>query len=355
MKPPYSIPTMKQVAKLKGTNGLSMVSTFSGAGGSCLGFEMAGFEILWASEFVEAAREVYEANHPGVHVDDRDIRDVSGDDILKAIGKEKGDVDVLEGSPPCASFSMVGRRDKAWGTVSEYSDTHQRTDDLFFEFSRLVGEIQPRVFVAENVAGLVLGAAKGYFKIILSHLKSNGYRVAAQLLDAQWLGVPQSRRRLIFIGVRNDLDREPVHPTPLPYRYTIREALTGLIAKGKTFTLVGWNGENFDRKGKHFSADEPAPTILASPHQFRLEGDGGGPYTGTGRHISVGHRVRFGEIRDVTMEELRRLCGFPDDFKLSGTYRQQWERLGRAVPSPMSRAIAETIRDQILIADGAGW
>jgi site-specific DNA-cytosine methylase len=248
---------MKQVAKLKGTNGLSVVSTFSGAGGSCLGFEMAGFEILWASEFVEAAREVYEANHPGVHVDDRDIRDVSGDDILQAIGREKGDVDVLEGSPPCASFSMVGKRDKAWGKVSEYSDTHQRTDDLFFEFSRLVGEIQPRVFVAENVAGLVQGAAKGYFKIILSHLKSN-------------------------------------------------------------------------------------------PHQLRLEGDGGGPYTGTGRHVSVGSRVRWGEIRDIRMEELRRLCGFPDDFKLSGTYRQQWERLGRAVPSPMSRAIAETIRDQIL-------
>lgn len=348
MKPPYSVPTMKQVAKLKGTNGLSLVSTFSGCGGSCLGFEMAGFEILWASEFVAAAREVYEANHPGVHVDDRDIRDVSGDDILRAIGKEKGDVDVLEGSPPCASFSMVGKRDKAWGKVSGYSDTKQRTDDLFFEFSRLVKEIQPRVFVAENVAGLVQGTAKGYFKIILSHLKSNGYRVAAQLLDAQWLGVPQSRRRLIFIGVRNDLDREPVHPKPLPYRYTLGEALSGLIPKGKTISLVGWNGENFTRKGQHFSADLPAPTILANPNQFRLEGDGGERYTGPGQHISVGPRVRFGKTRDVTMAELRRICAFPDDFKLSGRYNQQWERLGRAVPPLMMRAIAEVIRDDIL-------
>jgi DNA (cytosine-5)-methyltransferase 1 len=238
-------------------NGFNAVSTFSGCGGSSLGYRMAGFRMLWASEFIPAAQETYRANAaPYTVLDTRDIREVAGQDILNACNLGVGEIDLFDGSPPCASFSTAGSREKGWGQVKKYSDTRQRTDDLFYEYARLIEETQPRTFVAENVAGLVRGTAKGYFKLILSRLRACGYRVNARVLDASWLGVPQSRQRLIFVGVRNDLGMDPVHPAPLPYQYTVRDALPWILAQGDN---GGFGG------GSMRAADQPSPTIGADP------------------------------------------------------------------------------------------
>ena len=134
-RPPYGVPTMREICDRK-TNGFKVVSTFSGCGGSCLGFEMAGYDVLWANEFIPAAQETYRLNHPGVILNCEDIRTVEARDVLSRIRKEPGEVDVLEGSPPCASFSTAGKREKGWGDVRKYSDSEQRVDDLFFEFIR---------------------------------------------------------------------------------------------------------------------------------------------------------------------------------------------------------------------------
>jgi DNA (cytosine-5)-methyltransferase 1 len=248
---------MSEVAALP-WNGYNVVSTFAGCGGSSTGYRMAGFRVLLASEFVEAARDTYAANmRPGTILDGRDIRDVTAEDILARIGMKPGELDVLDGSPPCASFSTAGKREKAWGKVKKYSDTEQRADDLFFEFARLVKGIQPKVFVAENVSGLVKGTAKGYFLEILAALKACGYKVSARLLDAQWLGVPQARQRLIFVGVRDDLGIEPAHPSPFPYRYSIRDALPWIVAQGDSGSFG---------KGRMRLSDVPSGTLGASPH-----------------------------------------------------------------------------------------
>ena len=196
-KPPYSIASMEEIRAIP-WNGLNVVSTFSGCGGTCLGYEMAGYKILWASEFIPAAQQVYRLNHPDTFLDTRDIRQVTGQSILIKLGLKQGEVDILEGSPPCASFSTAGVRERYWGQVVKYSDTKQRVDDLFTEYTKLVDSIQPKVFVAENVYGLVRGTAKGYFKKILAGFRSCGYQVEAKLLDAAWLGVPQHRRRLFY-------------------------------------------------------------------------------------------------------------------------------------------------------------
>ena len=95
---------------------------------------------------------------------------------------------------------------------------------MFFEYARLLKGLQPKVFVAENVAGLIQGTAKGYFKRILQTLKECGYNVKCKVLDAQWLGVPQMRQRTIFIGVRNDLHLDPSYPLPVPYQYSVGDA-----------------------------------------------------------------------------------------------------------------------------------
>jgi DNA (cytosine-5)-methyltransferase 1 len=243
---------MEEIAAIE-WNGYSAISTFSGCGGSSLGYKMAGFKVLWASEFIPAAQETYRANHSGTILDTRDIRQVQASDILEAIQLEPGQLDLFDGSPPCASFSTAGKREAGWGKVKAYSDTKQRTDDLFFEYARLVKGIQPKVFVAENVSGLVKGTAKGYFLEILAALKECGYTVKAKLLDAQWLGVPQMRQRIFFIGVRNDLEIEPVHPMPLPYRYSVRDALPWIRALRLTGAPENWK-----------DANRPAGTVVQS-------------------------------------------------------------------------------------------
>lgn len=397
MKPPYSIPTMRDVANVRGTNGYKVVSTFSGCGGACLGFEMDGYEIVWASEFVEAARETYTANHPGVPVSPADIRDVNPQDILDEIGMNVGDIDVLEGSPPCASFSSSGAGSRDWGKVRKYSDRTQRSDDLFFEYVRILEGLQPKVFVAENVTGLVRGKAKGYFKEILASMREANYVVTAKVLDASWLGVPQARQRLIFVGVRNDLNLDhdvwPVHPKPLTFQYGVADVLDEV-----THLKYGSVPGNYKR------SDGPAPTIVASDHSVGTTGylSGGGlmvtrdeithdPETGkkvtlgeyaigagwdrtlpgqsdvkyinlvkapvhgpsptitaTAGSIGAAGVVHPTQRRKFTLGELRVLSSFPADFVLTGTFEQRWERIGRSVPPFLARAVAAEIRTGIL-------
>lgn len=325
---------MAEIAVVRGTNDLKVVSTFSGCGGSCLGFEMDGYDVVWANEFIPAARETYALNHPGVILDGRDIRQVTPDEILEATGIEKGELDVFEGSPPCASFSTAGKRAKGWGKVHKYSDSKQRTDDLFFEYIRLLNGLRPKVFVAENVAGLVKGSAYGYFEMILQRMRACGYRVKVKRLDAQWLGVPQMRQRMIFIGVREDLGLDPVFPTPLPYRYVIGDALPDFHG-----TVQIGNPEHKQKPGNSFprgillKRTDVAYTFCASS-----TGMGGAPAC---------VREPNGDERDMTIAECKRLCAFPDDFQLTGKYAQQWERLGRSVPPVMMAAVARTLREAV--------
>lgn len=374
-KPPYRVPSMAEIATLP-WNGYRAASTFSGCGGSSLGYRMAGFKVIWASEFIPAAQETYRANmSAGTILDTRDIRQVQPADFLAATGLAPGALDLLDGSPPCASFSTAGKREAGWGKVKAYSDTTQRTDDLFHEFIRLVAGIQPKVFVAENVSGLVKGTAKGYFLEILAGLKGAGYQVTARVLDAQWLGVPQMRQRLIFVGVRNDLGLAPAHPKPLPYRYSVRDALPWITKALRDNRGAFGNGGTI--------IDKPSPTVLSdsvgthwveaetdiSRFAIGAEWDNLKPGEGSDKYLNLkrtrvdgpshaisaegGNQSTAGvvhpyEKRKFSIAELRRICGFPDDFILTGTYSQQWERLGRAVPPVMMAAIAATVRDQIL-------
>lgn len=351
-KPPYIIPSMSEISRIR-TSKPTCVSTFSGCGGSSLGYRMAGFKVLWASEFIDAARECYIANAaPYTVVDGRDIREVSASDILSAIDMKPGQLDLLDGSPPCASFSVAGKRERGWGEVRNYSDKSQRTDDLFFEFIRLLKEIQPKTFIAENVSGLVTGTAKGYFLRIMSALDAAGYSVSCRLLDAQWLGVPQSRRRTIFVGVRKDLGILPPHPKPLPYYYTIGEALEGVrkpdgieearfIPEGSR-TMRLWRntkpGDDFANANERLYGNYAYFTwIKAHPNKVAQT------------IIASSYTYHWSEPRRLTIPELRRICGFPDDFKLLGSFSKRWERLGRAVPPVMMKHIAKTVMDEVLL------
>lgn len=438
-KPPYRVPLMAEIARLR-WNGLTVVSTFSGYGGSCLGFRMAGYRVLWASEFVPEAQASYRANmRRGTIVDGRDIRGVKASEILAAVKMKPGEIDVFEGSPPCQAFSMAGAREKGWGTDRAYKHgAKQRNEELFFDYVRLRDGLMPRAFVAENVSGLVKGTAKGFFLEILRELK-RGYRVEARLLDAQWLGVPQRRQRVIFVGVREDLRLDPAFPDPLPYRYSVRDALPWIVSQATSVRRGGEGGFKaggemrstlapsptigaspasgnnrmppslveavvYDTGRKGAKArnilDEPCPTITAGPddpaegggprNHFTVEAetsiDGfaigeeydkidpnirGGKYgaqserffqlrkphpadpsfaiTADGGKPGVAGVVHPTERRKFSIAELRRICGAPDDVVLTGTYAQQWERLGNSVPPVMMFHVAEALRDRVLL------
>jgi DNA (cytosine-5)-methyltransferase 1 len=368
-KPPYLVPSMADIRALP-WNGFNAISTFSGCGGSSTGYRMAGFKILWASEFIDAARDSYNANKaPYTIVDGRDIRNVTAAEILSAINMKPGELDLFDGSPPCASFSTAGKREAGWGKVKKYSDKAQRTDDLFFEYVRLLKDLQPKTFVAENVSGLVKGTAKGYFIEIIKALKACGYRVTCKVLDAQWLGVPQSRQRTIFVGVREDLGLDPVHPKPLAYRYTVRDALPWIVGiNGAMPTIQAGAGASPSSGFNHGTCIVESETDI-SHYAIGAEWDKLKPGEQSDRFFSLvklnpdkvspcvqashGNTSTAGithptEKRKFTIAELKRICAFPDDFILTGTYAQQWERCGRAVPPVMMSHIAAAIRDQIL-------
>lgn len=345
----YHIPSLAEIKAMKRLSGLKAVSTFSGCGGACLGLNWGGIDVLWASEFIDAAADTYQLNHMDTYLDRRDIREVAAASILETINMEPGELDLLEGSPPCAAFSTVGNvkggREQRWGTERKYSDSTQRVDDLFFEFVRLVEGIQPRYILAENVMGLTRGSARGYLKEIVGRLRDAGpgYEIKLWKLDAQWMGVPQTRQRLIFVGVRSDIEGFPEQPTPQP-QVTYGEATAAPIdnidgdESYKTFKegtksrqvfdrmMPGQSGADVMGKGHFFNfqrvhPDRPAPCIMQGS---QLVAQPTGPDT-------------------LTIGQLRRLCGFPDDFQLTGSFAQRWERLGRAVVPPMYKAVAEQI------------
>lgn len=346
----YKIPSMSEIEKLP-WNGYNAVSTFSGGGGSCLGYRMAGFHVLWANEFVEEAQRTYRANHRETILDTRDIRTVTAEEILKAIGKERGEIDLFDGSPPCCAFSTAGKKEKGWGKAREYSDgKSQEIENLFYEYIRLLDGLQPKTFVAENVSGLVKGTAIGYFKDFLRRMKDCGYSVKAQLLNAKWLGVPQSRERIIFIGVRNDLHIDPVFPKPYEKTISLGEAFENLTqdeaeraellrkyegsAYGGALRKIPKNPARPISSERYFnlvrtSLRTPCPTIT------QLGGVAAGACHPT-------------EDRRFTIPELKRITSIPDDFILTGDYKQKWERLGRMVPPIMMKNIAETIAREVL-------
>jgi len=341
-KPPYRVPLMSEIVALP-WNGFKVASTFSGAGGSCTGYRMAGFKVVWANEFVPAAQDSYRANKAADGIlDPRDIKLVQPEDIFKATGLKVGELDIFDGSPPCQAFSTAGKREKGWGKAKTYEHgAKQCNETLFAEYIRLLNGLQPKVFIAENVSGLVKGTAKGMFLEILRDLKACGYRVTCKVLDAQWLGVPQSRQRTIFVGVREDLKLDPVHPKPLPYRYSVRDALPWIVNMA---THSGYN------KTVTSSASAPSAAICARGASEHLSGFVEAETDISGQSASTAAVTHPTEKRKFTIAELKRICAFPDDFILTGSYAQQWERLGNSVPPVMMRHIAEVIRDRILTA-----
>ena len=185
-------------------------SCFACGGGSTMGYKLAGFDVLGCNEIDPKMIEAYKANHNPKYAYLEPIQTFK---LRKDLPNELYNLDILDGSPPCSSFSMAGNREKDWGKdkVFREGQAMQVLDTLFFDFIDLAKELQPKVVVAENVKGLLLGDAKQYVIQIYREFDKAGYYVQHWLLDASKMGVPQKRERVFFIAMRKDLAKPFLH------------------------------------------------------------------------------------------------------------------------------------------------
>ncbi len=290
----------------------AVISTFAGCGGSSLGYSMAGFRELLAVEWDNNAVETFKLNFPGVPVYHGDIAKLSVEKCRELTGVKPGELDVLDGSPPCQGFSTAGKRNMD-------DDRNQ----LFREFVRLLRGLKPRAFVMENVSGMVKGKMKLVFAECLRELKASGYRVSARLMNAMYFHVPQSRQRLIFVGVRADLDAEPGHPRAESRVVSVVGAAPG--EQGKRFVTFRNTGGGLGNESS--PASRPSPAIMKSGLEY---------YCKPPRQL-----VPVPVL--CTCQSIPAQWQWPiasDDVKR--------KRIGNSVPPLFMRAIAQHIRQEIL-------
>lgn len=327
-------------------NAPTVISTFAGTGGSSLGYSMAGFRELLAVEWDDNAVETFKLNFPNVPVHHGNIKELSADQCLTLAGIKSGKLDLFDGSPPCQGFSTMGSR--------KFADPK---NELYMDYARLLQGLQPKVFVMENVSGMVKGKMRLIFVDILHALKGAGYQVSARLLNAMWFGVPQMRQRLIFIGVRNDLGITPTHPIPQTKPITARQAWAGLSEKvqdastdhvwvdevarktvGAARALITRPGEKIVKRAgavtirTHY--DRPMYTVTTAGNSLA-------PYISN----SSLHPT---QMRTNSIRESARGTSFPDEYKFVDPIRNGIARIGNCVPPLLMYAIAKHIKANVL-------
>lgn len=194
----------------KEKNGLKVFSCFACGGGSTMGYKLAGCEVLGCCEIDPKMNEVYVKNHNPKHnflMDIREFNKIPNDELPP----ELFDLDILDGSPPCTTFSMSGDREESWGKKKKFREgqAEQTLDDLSFVFIETVAKLQPRCVIMENVKGLILGEAWEYVQRIYKEFKEIGYSVKHWLCKGENMGVPQKRHRVFFAAVREDVGFDP--------------------------------------------------------------------------------------------------------------------------------------------------
>jgi DNA (cytosine-5)-methyltransferase 1 len=205
-------------------NGFKVFSTFACGGGSSMGYKLAGFDVIGANDIDEEMEKVYKHNHhPKIYIK-APVKDLATIDIPE----ELMNLDILDGSPPCSTFSMAGAREKNWGKDKMFREgqAKQVLDDLFFDFIKVAKRLQPKIIVAENVKGMLNGNAKGYIIEINKQFKEIGYEVQLFMLNAASMGVPQKRERVFFLCRRKDLKLPPIK-----INFNEKTILTGAVAK----------------------------------------------------------------------------------------------------------------------------
>lgn len=326
-------------------------SCFACGGGSTMGYKLAGFDVIGCNEIDPKMMEAYRINHKPKYSYLEPIQTFKLRDDLP---QELYQLDILDGSPPCSSFSMSGNREKDWGKEKKFREgqAKQVLDDLFFDFIDLAKKLQPKVVVAENVKGLLLGEAKSYVRRIYKEFEDAGYYLQHFLLDSSKMGVPQRRERVFFIALRRDLatkflyqmDMFTVVPkiqiefngNPILYR----EIKTKQSGKRLTpETELYWNNRKYG--DGDFSEIIMRMTGKQKQWNRKFIYDDMTPLTITaGGYLPV----RYDEPYEISNDEIKMIGTYPMDYDVA---KNKIEYLvGMSVPPLMTAAIADEIYNQ---------
>tara|TARA_Y100000361_G_scaffold152627_1_gene172519 strand:+ start:3123 stop:4157 length:1035 start_codon:yes stop_codon:yes gene_type:complete len=317
----------------------TVFSCFHCGGGSSMGYKLAGFNVLGGVEIDPQMMELYKTNHNPKHsflMGVEDFNKIPNDELPQ----ELFELDVLDGSPPCSSFSTNGKREKKWGKASKFREGQavQVLDDLFFHFIATAKKLQPKVVVAENVKGLILGNARGYVREIFKAFRDAGYVAQLFLLNSSRMGVPQARERTFFIARREEqsaitmkFDEQPI---------SIEQAMEGLSAIGKPVPPSVARlycevpiGKSFDKARsnlrKNFFSWVKLNPKLPSPTL-----------------TSNGDLVHWLAPNHLNGKAAIRIQSFPDDYNFL-----KYDPLyvcGMSVPPFMMQRVASEVRSQLL-------
>ena len=327
------------------------IELFAGAGGLALGVEKAGFNTLGLIEFDKDAADTLKKNRPNWNVINDDIANISCLDLENYFSIKKGELDLLSGGAPCQAFSYAGKRlglEDARGT-------------LFYHYALFLEKLQPKMFLFENVRGLLTHDHGKTYSTMLDIFTKAGYTIDKQVLNAWNYGVPQKRERLITIGIRNDLVEKTEYRFPKAHSYkpVLRDVLLDCPdgpgvpygeKKRKIFELVPAGGywrdidpaiakeymkSCWDMEGgrtgilRRMRLDEPSLTVLTSPSQKQTE------------------RCHPLEARPFTVRENARCQTFPDDWEFCGNVSAQYKQVGNAVPVNLAYDIAKEIANSL--------
>lgn len=320
-------------------HGKKVFGTFICGGGSTMGYKLAGFNHLGGVEIDKEVANVYQSNHNPKYLYNEDIRLFTERTDLP---EELYNLDLLDGSPPCSSFSMAGNREKDWNKnkVFREGQADQKLDDLFFTYIALAKKLQPKIVLAENVKGLIQGNAKFYVSRIKKEFEAAGYKVQLFLLNSASMGVPQKRERVFFICLRNDLKLPELRlnftEKAIPYSVyenkenkqedkqdTVKAGLWHKVQAGNCFSKYHPTGSFFN--DYKLSSDCIVPTLTADASH--------GAWNGT---IS----------RMLDKEELCQVGSYPMDYNFQSLKPKYL--IGMSVPPVMTAQIANQIYGQWL-------
>ena len=339
--------SLKDLAEVP-QNGLTVMSTFACGGGSSMGYKRAGCTIAAANDIDPEMAWHYQHNlHPSTY-----LLCPIGDLLTRDLPSELFSLDILDGSPPCSTFSMAGSREDAWGKKKHFREgqASQVLSDLFFDYLNLVEKLKPRVAIAENVKGMILGNAKGYTKLVMQRFREIGYMPQLFLLNAADCGVPQRRERVFFVAQRNDLKKPALRLQPKHRWIPAGEAcqdlqelteteknacrLTDMAEKFWSNTTPGNSFEEGCLKTEkrngwfnyiRLSCRQASCSLTSQTNKFN----------------------HWSECRQLTFREWKRLGSFPDDYHAK-TDKIGKYMIGMSVPPKMTEQVARAVIQQWL-------
>ena len=368
------------------------ISFFAGGGGSSAGYKLAGGDCKFVNEFQQVAVDTYLANWPGTPHICGDIKNVTGKQIMEMTGIKEGELDILDGSPPCPPFSMSGTKQKGWGKEkTAYGMKQKNIEDLTWEQIRIAGEMKPKVIVCENVKGLTMEYASEHLARMVNDFEKLGYTTVYKILKGHEQGVPQKRERVFIVSIRNDVMDDigmpfmcinNIFPEPEKEFADIRDAIGDIQlnnenaseavelvkamekgAKWKWLKRLPKNpdkvvsvgddvvGPWYDKVIAHRKKwGKTVPDKKTSFFQSRRVPWNQASHTLSeqGLQTSLAVHLHPEEDRVFTTKESARIMTLPDDYKLTGTLNERLARIGLMVAPICMKYLADEIYKQVL-------